>query len=220
MNTEFVLTSDGSHTLFVPELNEHYHSVYGAIQESKHVFIQAGLHFFGLQKERINILEVGFGAGLNAFLTFIETQNLKNEIHYTAIEPYPLNEKIITQLNYPSILGNENLFFLLHKADWCKTVKLSAQSYITKFCTKIQDYKTDSKFDIVYFDAFAPEVQPEIWTEVLFKKLFGFMNDGAILTTYSVKGTVRRTLKKVGFIVEKLPGPSGKREITRAIKYQ
>jgi tRNA U34 5-methylaminomethyl-2-thiouridine-forming methyltransferase MnmC len=221
MNPELILTDDGSHTLFVPRLNEHYHSTYGAIQESRHVFLEAGLKQILPGHTHVKILEVGFGTGLNALLSLIEAEKSGKIIHYTSIEPFPLNQNITNQLNYPELLaeGTSSLFHMMHDAEWNKEMQVTDHFFIQKILNGIE--KTgleDNSFDLVFFDAFGPDVQPELWTGEIFRKIFLSLKKGGILVTYSVKGSVRRALKNSGFSVEKIPGPAGKREITRAIK--
>jgi len=220
MNVKLEITEDGSHTLIVPELNEHYHSVHGAINESKHIFIEAGLKYALPKKEKINILEIGFGTGLNALLTFIELLKLNIHCEYTSIEAFPLEEKIFTQMNYSKLLDvQEEIFLSLHKAEWNKKVNITDIFELNKIYNKVQEIKlAENNFDVVYFDAFAPDIQPEVWSEEVFRNIFFSMNDNAVMTTYSTKGTIKRILKNIGFKIEKLPGPKGKREILRAIK--
>ena len=221
MKPELIVTSDGSHTLFVPELNEHYHSTYGAIQESRHIFIEAGFKQIIDDQPVLRILEVGFGTGLNAFLSILEANKTEKTIHYTAIEPFPLEPAIVKLLNYPELLGNSSasLFKMLHEVVWNREIKVTDHFVLYKVLNGIKniDLKSNS-YDVVYFDAFGPEVQPELWTEEIFRKIFLTLRERGILVTYSVKGSIRRALKNSGFSVEKLPGPAGKREITRAIK--
>jgi tRNA U34 5-methylaminomethyl-2-thiouridine-forming methyltransferase MnmC len=221
MTLEILQTADGSHTLFVPELNEHYHSTYGAIQESRHIFIEAGFRQIPINQPVVRILEVGFGTGLNAFLSLLEADKSGKTIHYTAIEPFPLDPAIIKLLNYAELLGasTESLFKMLHEADWNRKIQITDHFILHKVLHKLKNIELlRSSFDIVYFDAFGPEVQPELWTEEIFRKIFSSMKEKGILVTYSAKGSIRRALKNSGFSVEKLPGPAGKREITRAIK--
>jgi tRNA U34 5-methylaminomethyl-2-thiouridine-forming methyltransferase MnmC len=221
MNPELTITNDGSHTLFVPQLNEHYHSTYGAIQESRHVFIEAGLKQIFPGQTTICILEVGFGTGLNAFLSLIEAEKSGRTIHYTSTEPFPLNQIITNQLNYAELLaeGTFPLFKKMHDDAWNKENKITDHFFLHKILNGIDKTELENKsFDLVFFDAFGPEVQPGLWTEEIFRKIFLSLKRGGILVTYSVKGSVRRALKNSGFSVEKIPGPVGKREITRAIK--
>ncbi len=215
-------TADGSHTLFVPSLNEHYHSVNGAKQESNHIYINAGLlHFL---KDDIKVLEIGFGTGLNAYLSLQTTQNTTKKIDYTTLELYPLSMEIVKQLNYVESCNSENkkFFDLLHSCDWGKRNEITASFYLTKiqtdFCKLNLPLELNNTFDIIYFDAFAPEKQPEMWSQEIFNTLYSLTNRDGILTTYCAKGAVRRMLLQAGYSVERLPGPPGKREILRATK--
>ena len=216
------MTADGSHTLFHPGLNENYHSTYGAIRESLHVFIEAGFRHIASLHDRLNILEIGFGTGLNALLTQIGAETSGKAVVYTAIEACPLEREIWEQLNYPRMLCSidyTGIFEKIHLAGWGKTDDISTFFSLNKIHQKLEDYTPgETRFDLVYFDAFSPAVQPELWTHSIFLKLFKSMKPGAVLTTYSVKGDVTRAMKASGFRVEKIPGPPGKRQITRAHK--
>lgn len=217
MNKEIKCTIDGSCTLYVPELKEHYHSINGAVQESQHVFIRSGLN--QATKETVNLLEVGFGTGLNTLLTFVHRQN--RTIEYHAMEPFPLEYEIIRQLNYPKYLDSGDLespFDEIHKSIWNEPVQISSSFVLTKIKASIINYKFDRQYDLIYFDAFAPDVQPELWEESVFTRLCKTMNQKGILVTYCAKGEVRRRMQRSGFEVERLPGPPGKREILRALK--
>jgi tRNA U34 5-methylaminomethyl-2-thiouridine-forming methyltransferase MnmC len=223
MNPEIIITGDGSHTLYVPTLHEHYHSTFGAINESLHVFIKAGfLETSGSSKE-INILEIGFGTGLNALLTWMEAERIPVKVNYVAIEPYPLDADVWSALNHPDCFctfSYRKIYHRLHEMGWESEEQISPFFSILKTRSLLEDYLPEpDKFDLVYFDAFGPDVQPELWTEEIFRKIFLSLKKGGILVTYSAKGSVRRALKNAGFLVEKIPGPPGKREITRAIKY-
>ena len=212
-------TADGSYTLYVPELDEHYHSVKGALTESQHIFIDMGLKHSSVTSPRI--LEIGFGTGLNCILTLLEAKESQRHIHYTGIERYPLNEEIIRKLNYPSIIGKEceEDYFAIHQALWEEDICLSPWFTLHKMEGDFTHYTFEQKYDIIYFDAFAPEKQPEMWEQSLFDNLYNVLNEGGILTTYCAKGVVRRMLQTAGFKVERLPGPpGGKREILRATK--
>ncbi len=215
-------TADGSHTLFVPELNEHYHSTNGALQESKLVFIQNGLLHVPACVKEINVLEVGFGTGLIALLTVLEAKKERRKINYVAIEPEPVNPQFISQLNYANVIGGTEAtgyFKKLHEAGWVYPSFLSDYFIINKIQARLEDVSLrDSQFNLVYFDAFGPEVQPELWSDEIFTQLYNCMKPDGILVTYSCKGTVKRALKVAGFTVEKLPGPAGKREVLRAMK--
>lgn len=212
-------TADGSYTLYVPELDEHYHSVKGALTESQHIFIDMGLKHSSVTSPRI--LEIGLGTGLNCVLTLLEAKESQRHVHYTGIERYPLNEEIIRKLNYPSIIGKEceEDYFAIHQAPWEEDVCLSPWFTLHKMEGDFTHYSFEQKYDIIYFDAFAPEKQPEMWEQSLFDNLYNVLNEGGILTTYCAKGVVRRMLQMAGFKVERLPGPpGGKREILRATK--
>jgi len=213
---KLILTKDGSKTLFLPELNETYHSKFGAITESKHVFIKSGYQF--LKQFEIKILEIGFGTGLNAVLTYLEHLKDGRKIYYESLEKYPLSNEIIKQLNYFSDKKTEDIFKKIHQADWQKPYKINNKFTLFKNKFDLTDYQSDMRFDLIYFDAFAPNKQPEMWTENIFQKMFNLLNSGGILVTYSAKGSVRRTMQSAGFIVERIPGPPGKREMLRAIK--
>ena len=211
-------TLDGSHTIYVPEIGEHYHSVNGAVQESRHVFIDAGLKV--CEKNEIHIFEIGFGTGLNAFLAFLEAEQSGKNIIYTAVELYPLTEDETNQLNYSEYIGKgmEEQFRAIHAAKWNIETKISSHFAIKKNLEDFTVYDLQEKYDVIFFDAFSPEKQPEMWTENIFSRLYEHCNAGAILATYCAKGAVRRAMQTAGFFVERLPGPSGKREILRGIK--
>jgi len=221
MKTELLKTSDGSHTLFVPELNETFHSTFGAVQESMHVFIKSGFEHVAEGKTSLNILEMGFGTGLNALLVWLNRKNLP--IHFTTFEAFPLHDNILRALNYTSLPGFENtndFFDKLHETPWNLKAVIAPGFEIEK-CN--QSFETaqlpENHFDLVFFDAFAPDVQPELWTLEIFQKVFSSCRKGAILVTYSSKGEVKRNLLGAGFEVEKLPGPPGKRHILRGKKH-
>lgn len=220
MKPEIILeeTKDGSHTLYVPAMDEHYHSVNGACQESMHVFIDAGLH--QIQVELINILEVGFGTGLNAFLTLLEAEKTNQTIHYTSLELYPLSDEVVFHLNYGKMIAPEkaDLFIKLHQAEWGREVQITPNFYLRKVNCDLCQCTFDQSYDLIYFDAFAPEKQPEMWQPELFQRLFDHTRSEGILTTYCAKGVVRRAMQAAGYKVERLPGPPGKREMLRAVK--
>ena len=214
------ITKDGSHTIHVSSMNVTYHSLHGALQESMHVFIEAGLHFQLRDRNNLAILEMGFGTGLNALLSLIAAVENKKQVHYTAVELFPIPSSIASQLNYPSLLGNEELktpFMALHNCDWGREVNISPYFTLQKLNVSLPDMPP-GKFDLVYFDAFAPAAQPELWTRQVFRMMYENMNQKAVLVTYCAKGEVRRAMQSSGFIVDKLPGPSGKREMMRARK--
>jgi len=214
------LTNDGSHTLFVPELNEHYHSTFGAVKESLHVFIDAGFRHLSVVKNDVNILELGFGTGLNALLTLL--YGGEKNVHYTGVEVFPVDDKFTCKLNYPDFLKQEqagSLFSKIHKAPWNSETVISEKFTIKKIHAKIQEVKlAKDHYDLVYFDAFAPEKQPELWTKEIFDNFFSVMTVGGILVTYSSKGLVKKNLRAAGFKISRLPGPPGKRHILRGTK--
>ncbi|HLP04737.1 MAG TPA: tRNA (5-methylaminomethyl-2-thiouridine)(34)-methyltransferase MnmD [Paludibacter sp.] len=217
MNSELQITGDGSHTLFVPGIAECYHSTHGAVQESKHIFIDAGLKH--CTKQEIRVLEVGFGTGLNAFLTMLEAETSRKTIRYTAFEKFPVELEKAIQLNYPEMIapGKQDYFNRLHRAEWNVPVGLTPFLTIEKMEVDFTATAINGKYDVVYFDAFSPEKQPEMWSGQLFERLFSSCNPGAVLTTYCAKGMVRRAMQAAGFRVERLPGPPGKREILRGV---
>ncbi|PKP10880.1 MAG: SAM-dependent methyltransferase [Bacteroidetes bacterium HGW-Bacteroidetes-4] len=219
LNRQIVKTDDGSHTLIIPELNEHYHSIHGAIQESMHVFIQAGFNQLA-NASKLSILEIGFGTGLNTLLTFIHSKMNQQFIEYCTIEKYPLVNEEFMQLNYASILNDypNDLLYRMHNAPWKKPTAIDSEFTLLKLHQDLLHLQVDNTFDLVYFDAFGPDKQPDLWTEDVFKTIYGLMNRGAILTTYSAKGQVRRNMKNAGFKVERIAGPPGKREMLRAKK--
>jgi tRNA U34 5-methylaminomethyl-2-thiouridine-forming methyltransferase MnmC len=218
LNTEIILTEDGSSSLFVPELNEQYHSRFGAITESLHIYIGYGLN--ALHSNAISIFELGFGTGLNAFLTLTKANSSQMRIHYDTIELYPLPLSITNYLDYPArIEGSDpNVYRKLHEAEWGKETEISPLFTIKKLLQDFSEYIFERNYDLIYFDAFAPSVQPELWTQERFNKISEAMAPGAILVTYSAMGDVRRRLISAGLEVKRLPGPPGKREILQAHK--
>lgn len=215
-------TADGSHTLFVPSLNEHYHSVNGAKQESEHIYINAGL--LHSSKENLNVLEIGFGTGLNTYLTLLTGEKTAKYINYISLELYPLPMGVVNQLNYveDSEAKFRNLFIELHKCQWNRKNEITPSFYLTKIQTDFSQLhlpvNPDVRFDVIYFDAFAPEKQPAMWSQKIFDFLYKKTNTEGILTTYCAKGAVRRMLQQAGYHIERLSGPTGKREILRAMK--
>jgi len=192
------------------------------VQESKHVFIDSGLMHIAKGSTTLNLLEVGFGTGLNALLTQIEAEIQGRPVIYTSIEAFPLPVEIWRDLNYPHLICRgdfSSIFSSLHLASWNQEVEISTLFRLHKIHGKLEDFQPAGKtFDLVYFDAFSPAIQPELWTQAIFEKIYSAMKPGAILTTYSVKGEVTRAMKSAGFRVEKIPGPPGKRHISRASK--
>lgn len=214
------LTSDGSSTIYVPSMDEHYHSVNGARQESNHVFIESGL--LKVEKKTVYVLEIGFGTGLNAYLTYLNAEINAKNINYVGVELYPLEIEIIEKLNYVSIDedSQKNIYRQMHSSEWEQKVLISGFFSLTKIEANLTELNLpiSNQFDLIYFDAFAPDKQPEMWSFDIFQYLYDKLSSGGILTTYCAKGIVRRLLQQVGFTVERLPGPPGKREMLRAIK--
>jgi tRNA U34 5-methylaminomethyl-2-thiouridine-forming methyltransferase MnmC len=223
MKREIIVTEDGSHSVSIPDLNVTYHSIHGAIQESKHVFIEAGLNYLldGSSDEQITILEVGFGTGLNALLTAIEAKESTTSIYYLALEPFPISAEEANSLNYCERLEQNDFwenFKRMHECEWNTSLVLTENILMHKSNYSLQELGDVTKFNIIYYDAFAPSAQPELWTREIFQKLFHLLKPNGILVTYCSKGDVRRAMVAAGFDVEKLPGPPGKREMIRAIK--
>ncbi|MDH5413470.1 MAG: tRNA (5-methylaminomethyl-2-thiouridine)(34)-methyltransferase MnmD [Flavobacteriaceae bacterium] len=221
MEREIIITSDGSTTIRLPEWNEHYHSTHGAIQESNHVFIKQGLNFLK-PDQNINILELGFGTGLNCFMTYLSAKEHNLNINYTGIEAYPLKTEELEQLNYVTVLNatKEHVVFdNMHSLPWEEKHQIAEFFTLVKQEKFIEEIKDVNKFDLIYFDAFGPQVQPELWTEIIFYNMYRALKPDGILVTYSAKGSVRRAMQAVGFSVERLAGPPGKREMLRGVKY-
>lgn len=219
MERKVIITDDGSSTIYLSEWNENYHSKHGAIQEAKHVFIKSGLSLFS--NADVSILEIGFGTGLNSFITFLEAPTFNLKIDYVGVEAYPVSTEEISCLNYVEQLKAtefETVFNKMHQQKWEIKNEISPDFSLTKrqqFFNEIDDINT---FNLIYFDAFGARVQPELWTEEIFQKMYNSLKTDGVLVTYSAKGSVRRALQTVGFLVEKLPGPPGKREMLRATK--
>ncbi len=223
MKREIIDTADGSSTIYLPELNEHYHSKHGAIQEAQHVFIKMGFLEVISRREpsKISILEIGFGTGLNALVTWQQNLNENISLNYTGVEAYPVLEEEVEILNFPEALSEVNgssFFKELHAASWEKTQKLSENFTLCKQKKFFHEIDDKLQYDLIYFDAFGARVQPDLWTVDIFKKMYEALIPEGILVTYAAKGSVRRAMLEVGFLVERLPGPPGKREMLRATK--
>ena len=230
MTLEVIRTSDGSDTLFRGDLNQHYHSTFGAVQESRHIFIETGLlhlvekltHTHRNGTPPFHLLEIGFGTGLNALLTQAEAEKHGIPIKYTAIEAFPLEERYWRELNYPHFFSSDDIsavFTAIHDAKWNEAAEISPHFTLNKIhCTLEAYFPEASDFDLIYFDAFGPDAQPELWTDQIFQHLYNGLCEGGVLVTYSVKGAVVRALRAAGFQTEKLSGPPGKRHILRATK--
>ncbi|WP_027138851.1 tRNA (5-methylaminomethyl-2-thiouridine)(34)-methyltransferase MnmD [Gaetbulibacter saemankumensis] len=227
MKREVIVTADGSSTIHIPEWNEQYHSKHGAIQEAYHVFIKHGLSYIleidskKRLENNICILEIGFGTGLNAFITLLESEKHNLNINYTGVEAFPVALEEVAQLNYVQQLKAEvklTEFTKLHEVSWEKNQVVSNTFSIIKQQKKFADIRDVNIYNLIYFDAFGARVQPELWTEDMFKIMYDALKNNGVLVTYAAKGSVRRAMQAVGFLVEKLPGPPGKREMLRATK--
>lgn len=219
MEREIIQTRDGSTTIHIKEWDECYHSRFGAIQEAQHVFIKNGLSLF--ENRTISILEIGFGTGLNAFVTFLEYEKLHQTIDYVGVEAYPVLPEEVVLMNYVSSLNAENesaIFEKMHECKWDEQISLRNDFLFTKrrqFFGEIDDFE---KFDLIYFDAFGYNVQPELWSTEIFQKMYNALKTKGVLVTYAARGVIKRSMKEVGFTVEKLEGAPGKREMFRAKK--
>ncbi|HYX05403.1 MAG TPA: tRNA (5-methylaminomethyl-2-thiouridine)(34)-methyltransferase MnmD [Bacteroidales bacterium] len=209
-------TQDGSHTLYIPSLDEHYHSTHGSVQESQHVFIRAG--FNAIQQSSVDILEVGLGTGLNALLTMSEAEKHKKKVFYYGIEKYPLPSEILEKLNYKKILKNGDDFNKIHACPWETEAAIYPWFSLYKTRADLLDAVLPDLFDLIYYDAFSPGVQPSLWEEPVLQKMAHVLRPGGVFITYCARGAVRRALVESGLKVERLPGPPGKREILRAVK--
>jgi tRNA U34 5-methylaminomethyl-2-thiouridine-forming methyltransferase MnmC len=219
LKREIIITADGSTTIHIPEWDEQYHSKHGAIQEAYHVFIKSGLSLF--ENRNISILEIGFGTGLNTLITFFEAQKRTLNVNYIGVEAYPILQEELEKLNYSSELDFENcieVFNKIHSLDWGNQHKVSDDFQLTKRQQFFDDIEDENRCDLIYFDAFGARIQPELWTESIFKKMYNALHYGGVLVTYSAKVSVRRAMISVGFVVERLEGPPGKREMLRAKK--
>ncbi|MBA9072029.1 tRNA U34 5-methylaminomethyl-2-thiouridine-forming methyltransferase MnmC [Flavobacterium gossypii] len=219
MKREIIQTSDGSTSILLPEWNETYHSKFGAIQEAKHVFIKNGLSLF--QGQSVSILEIGFGTGLNAFITYLEAKDLEQKIEYTGIEAYPVSEEDASKMNYVSELDAEKdkaVFLKMHQSEWNEKVFLAPNFLLEKQNIKFQEIADENKYDLIYFDAFGYRVQPELWSLEIFQIMFKGLKSEGILVTYACRSSIKKAMVEAGFAVEKLAGPPGKREMLRARK--
>ena len=218
MKRELRITEDGSHTLYVPEMEESYHSVHGAIQESRYIFLVQG--FLTLDKAFLNILEIGFGTGLNALLTLAEAYKRDINVRYHSIEKYPLDYEEYSRLNYEDFIEGLNPGNLrkMHESPWDEAVLINDHFTLLKEKSDLREIKLQGPYDLVYFDAFDPEKQAHLWTEQVFDRISSAVKPGGVLVTYTSKGNVRRALISCQFDVKKVPGPPGKRHILRATR--
>jgi tRNA U34 5-methylaminomethyl-2-thiouridine-forming methyltransferase MnmC len=224
LKRNIITTSDGSTTIQIEDWNEQYHSIHGAINEANHVFIKHGFLFYNqsiliIEKE-ISILEIGFGTGLNTFLTAIEAEKYNLKIDYVGVEAYPISSEEVEAMNYPELISeaHSDVYKNLHEVSWETLHKITPCFYLTKRKQLFSEISDTNKFNIIYFDAFGARVQPELWTETMFQIMYNALKEKGVLVTYSAKGSVRRAMQSVGFKVERLPGPPGKREMLRACK--
>ncbi|BDM63154.1 hypothetical protein NFHSH190041_06060 [Shewanella sp. NFH-SH190041] len=224
-HVELQLTGDGSHTLFNAEINETYHSHKGALAESRYVFIHAGMDAMLEQTQELSILEVGFGTGLNALMTLLRTREFSRvqhiKVRYTTIEPFPLAQELIDGLNYKALLPEDAapIFDALHQAPWDQDVEVLPGFILRKVHGRLEDFQgqTDS-VNLIFYDAFAPSKQPDVWALDNFRKCFALLQSGGMLVSYCANGQFKRDLKAAGFSVKPYPGALGKREMTRAWK--
>lgn len=219
LKRSIIQTRDGSTTIHIEGWDECYHSRFGAIQESQHVFIKNGLSLF--ENKSISILEIGFGTGLNGFITFLESQKLNQTIDYVGVEAFPVSNDEVVSMNYVPELNAENdreIFNKMHQSDWEEQIILRANFIFTKRQQFFEDIIDIEKFDLIYFDAFGFDVQPELWSTAIFQKMYNALKPQGVLVTYAARGVVKRSMIEVGFKVEKLEGPPGKREMFRAKK--
>ncbi len=216
MKREILITSDGSSTIHLPDWDEQYHSKNGSINETYHVFIKSGLK--QIPEDKVSVLEIGFGTGLNCFITYLEAQK---QIDYVGVEAYPVTPEEVNKMNFINVLNankDEAIFKKMHAISWEEKHKITDAFSLTKRKQFFEDIDDEDAFNLIYFDAFGARVQPQLWTEEIFTKMYKSLKQNGILVTYSAKGSVRRAMQAVGFVVERLPGPPGKREMLRAIK--
>ena len=220
-------TRDGSSSLLIPEMNETYHSTHGAITESEYVFLKMGVDHFienHPNQNEIRILEIGFGTGLNAWLTALAAEELKVKFKFTSIEKFPLDSNLIDQLNYKykkETAESRKIFENIHRADWGKECSIRDWFDLTKEQTDIADFNpANESFDLIYFDAFAPSKQPEMWSQNVLTKMYDLLKNRGVFVTYCAQGQFKRDLKAVGFETEELKGPPGKKEMTRGTKVE
>jgi len=219
MNPEIIETGDGSHTLYIESLQEHFHSTYGAINESMHIFVNCGFNY--VEKEVLSILEIGFGTGLNCLLTAMRAMDTNKDVTYIGLDKFPLNQSILKKLNYCQFMeGAFSAYESINQAPWGNQTAIFPKFSLGKFCVDVvtDPIISNTLFDLVYFDAFAPAKQPGMWSSEVFRKISELTGPDGVIVTYSSKGDVRRSLQEAGFKMEKLPGPTGKREILRGRK--
>jgi len=222
LKRKIITTADGSKTIHIEDWNEQYHSKHGAIQEAQHVFIKEGLHHYSANNKStsVDILEIGFGTGLNAFLTLLEADNIKSKINYVGVEAYPVSMDDINQLNYVELISaeNETVFNKLNTVSWEKEHEITSKFKLQKRQQFFSEIKENNHFNLIYFDAFGARVQPELWSKSIFETMYKALKPNGVLVTYAAIGEVKRNMKALGFMVERLKGPPGKRHMLRATK--
>lgn len=225
MKRRIITTADGSKTIQIEAWNEQYHSVHGAVEEANHVYIKHGLLFCSeevlpLSQNNLSVLEIGFGTGLNTLLTLLKSRELKRQLNYTGVEAYPVSVDELKQLNYADLLdSNSSRYFdAIHSSGWEQWSALTPSFALKKQHKLFQDIRDQNLYDLIYFDAFGARVQPELWTAQMFQHMYKALKSNGVLVTYSAKGSVRRAMGAVGFAIERLEGPPGKREMLRARK--
>jgi tRNA U34 5-methylaminomethyl-2-thiouridine-forming methyltransferase MnmC len=218
LKREIITTDDGSVTIHLPEMNESYHSKFGAIQEAYHVFIKNGLELTGAKP--VSILEIGFGTGLNAFITFLESQKNNQQIYYTGVEAYPVAPEEAALMNYAAQLSPnyQGVFTQMHECAWNEDVKLAPNFVLNKQQLRFEDITFAVQFDLIYFDAFGYHAQPDLWSEEIFAKMYTALKPNGVLVTYACRTVIKKAMQAAGFTTQKLPGPPGKREMLRAYK--
>jgi tRNA U34 5-methylaminomethyl-2-thiouridine-forming methyltransferase MnmC len=218
LKREIIKTNDGSTTIHLSEWNESYHSKHGAIQEAYHVFIKNGFSLF--EGKPISVLEIGFGTGLNCFITYIEASKRNQIIDYVGVEAYPINSDEANKMNYADAIDvkESNFYKQLHESHWEQKNILAENFTLTKRQQFFQDIEDVSTFDLIYFDAFGFRVQPELWSDEIFTKMYHALKPKGILVTYACRTSIKHAMINAGFFVEKLPGAPGKREMLRARK--
>jgi len=218
MNRKLIITGDGSHTIYVPELDEHYHSVNGAIVESEHIFIRNGFDF--CTDDPLHVFEAGFGTGLNVLLSALKSNNGERKVFYTAVEKYPLDDHEIKSLNYEQFTGwqGKDIFRMIHECEWGRMSEITSNFSLMKIRGDLVTDDIRGTFNLIFFDAFGPDKQPDMWTKDIIRKISGITLPGGVFVTYSSKGDVKRNLREAGFKITLLPGPPGKRHFIRAVK--
>jgi len=219
LKREIITTNDGSTTIHLPELNESYHSKHGAIQEAYHVFIKNGLSLF--EGKSVSILEIGFGTGLNSFITYLEAKKSNQTIDYVGVEAYPVAVEEALQMNYVKELNANQeaaIFKDMHEANWEEKVAISDDFSLTKRQQLFQEINDEDAYNLIYFDAFGFRVQPELWSLEVFQKMYNALKINGVIVTYACRSSIKNAMIECGFKVEKLPGAPGKREMLRAKK--